>query len=133
MMLLLLYLISAPELIHAGSIYTVNVSFNFSEPTNVTFYEYVFNGTKCISNGWTANKKNVITTNGKFTIYDKIRTNTPSGVYKLRVRMLINGTKRDYTTNVAIIGNEEEKAFYLYALIGSVSGLAYIFYRFRKE
>ncbi len=133
MMLLLLYLISAPDFIHAGDIYTVNVSFNFSEPTNVTFYEYVFNGSRCVSTGWTANKRTVVVKNATYTICDKIRENTPTGIYKLRVRMIINGSKEDYTKKVAIMGNEDEKIYYSFAFASSIAGLIYIFYRFRKE
>ena len=129
----LFILVSAPNFIHAGDLYTVNVTFNYTHPTNITFYEYVYNGTNCVSSGWTSNKKTILATNQTISILDKIRDNTPSGVYHLRVRFLINGAKYDYTKQVGIIGNEEEKAYYIFAFVGSVSGLIYIFYRFRKE
>ncbi len=133
MIWLLLITVAAPDFIHAGEVYTVNVTFDFDQPTNVTFYEYVFNGTNCVSQGWTANKRTITATNQTFVIKDKIKDNAPTGIYKLRVRMIINGTKRDYTKQVGIIGKEDEKAYYIFAFVASVSGLFYLFYRFRKE
>jgi len=130
MILLLLILIHAPQILHAGEFYTVNVSYSFDNPTNVTFYEYVFNGTNCISSGWTANKRSAIVTSRNFTIYDRINPNAPSGIYKLRVRTWINGTKYDRTQEVVVIGRKSNNIYYLISALASGLLLYYIFKRF---
>ena len=131
MIILLLILIHAPEILHAGDFYTVNVSYQFDNPTNITFYEYVFNGTNCISSGWTANKRSTIVKSGNFTIRDRISPNAPSGIYKLRVRTWINGTKYDRTQSVVVIANRNPQVYYIISTLGSGLLLFYLFKRFR--
>ena len=131
MMLLFLILISAPQVLHPGEIYTVNISYSFNTPKNVTFYEYVFKNLTCISNGWTSNKRNVVVKDGNFTIYDKIKENAKSGVYKLRVRSIIDGKKVDRTTQVAVIQKEDYNVYYLISAVSSAAGIAYLFKKFR--
>ena len=130
-MILFLILISAPQILHPGEIYTVNVSYSFDIPKNITFYEYVFKNLTCVSNGWKANKRNVIVKDENFTIYDKIKENTKSGVYKLRVRSIIDGKKVDRTVQVAVIQKEDYNVYYLISAVSSAGGIAYIFKRFR--
>ena len=129
--LLFLIMISAPQVLNPGEIYTVNVSYSFDSPKNITFYEYVFKNLTCISNGWTSNKRNVIIKNGNFTIYDKIKENAKSGVYKLRVRSIINGKKVDRTVQVAVIQKQDYNIYYLISAISSAGGIAYILKKFR--
>ena len=131
MMLLFLILISAPQVLHPGEIYTVNVSYSFNTPKNVTFYEYVFKNLTCISNGWTANKRTILVKTGNYTIYDKIKDNAKSGVYKLRVRSIINGEKVDRTVQVAVIQKEDYNIYYLISAVSSAAGIAYLFRKFR--
>ncbi len=128
--LFLLILIHAPQVLHAGDFYTVNVFYDFDKPTNITYYEYVFNGTNCISSGWTANKESKVIKSENVTIYDRINPNAPSGIYKLRVRTIINGTKYDRTVKVAIIG-KETNYYYIISSVFSAGVLFYIFKRFR--
>ena len=117
-------------MIHAGDVYSVNVSYSFDSPTNITFYEYVFNGKECISSGWTYNKRSVVVKSGNFTIYDRIDPNAPTGVYKLRVRTIINGEKYDRTQEVVVIG-KNKTIYYLISSLSSFIVLFYIFKRFR--
>ena len=131
MMLIFLILISAPQVLHPGEIYTVNVSYSFDVTKNVTFYEYVFKNLTCISNGWTSNKRTVTIKNGNFTIYDKIKENAKSGVYKLRVRSIIDGEKVDRTVQVVVIQKEDYNIYYLISAVASAGGIAYIFKKFR--
>ena len=131
MILLFLILISTPQVLHPGEIYTVNVSYSFDSQKNVTFYEYVFKNLTCVSDGWTANKRNVLVKNENFTIYDKIKENTKSGVYKLRVRSIIDGKKIDRTVQVAIIQKEDYNIYYLISAVSSAAGIAYLFKKFR--
>jgi hypothetical protein len=83
----------------------VNVSNPF-EPVEAEIYSYVYNGSRCVSGGWTKNKKTVrLETN-----YTEVSLNNTAifpGTFKFKVRVKHNNT--DYDSHPIEISVEEIK------------------------
>jgi hypothetical protein len=127
------YSVDAPKEVQIGKWFNVSVSIVSDKQDNVSVYSYVYRNLTCISQGWTANKKDISLEPGKqvnIVLQDMIKYNTEEGIYNLRVR-LRNGTEVLNQTFPVTVHAEtkvfEENYLYLMLVVISIIGLGLIF------
>jgi hypothetical protein len=131
----LAYNISKPETLKPGDWFNVTVSLNSEKPVNLTIYSYVYKELNCISQGWTANKEELIVSGTKtLVLKDMVKLNTEPGIYNLRVRLKFDNQTINETSSVQVLGETSWlKESYLYAILVLISlvGLGLMF-KFNK-
>jgi hypothetical protein len=99
--------ISVPTEVDQNTSFSVKVNVtNPFEPVEAEIYSYVYNGSRCVSGGWTKNKKTVFL----YTNYTEVILNNTAnspGTFKFKVRVKYNGT--DYDSYPMEISVEEFK------------------------
>ena len=127
------YNVNAPKEIQAGKWFNVSVSASSNESTNLTIYSYVYKELNVVSQGWTANKKEVMLEPNdevNLTLEDLIKYNTEDGIYNLRVRLKYNDQMINETVQVKVYHEAkifEENYLYFILIVASLIGLGLIF------
>ena len=127
------YNVDAPKEIQVGKWFNVSVSVSSNESTNLTIYSYVYQGLNVVSQGWTANKKEIILEPNdevNLTLEDLVKYNTEDGIYNLRVRFKYSDQTINETFQVKVYHEAkifEENYLYFILIIASVIGLGLIF------
>lgn len=130
---MLSYSVSAPSELTIGKWFNVSVSIISDKQDNVSIYSYVYKNLTCISQGWTANKKDISLEPGKqmnITLQDMIKYNTEEGIYNLRVRLRDATEVLNQTFPVTVHAETkvfEENYLYLMLVVISIIGLGLIF------
>ena len=127
------YNIDAPKEVQIGKWFNVSVFISSYKQENVTLYSYVYRDLNVVSQGWTANKKEISLEPGKqtnVTLEDMIKYNTEEGVYNLRVRLRYGGEILNETFPLKVHAETkvfEESYLYFILIVVSVIGLGLIF------
>lgn len=129
----LTYHIDAPKEVQIGKWFNVSVSVTSDKYENLTVYSYVYRNLTVVSQGWTANKKEVALEPGKqvnLTLEDIIKQNTDDGIYNLRVRFRYGGEVLNETSALKVYAETkvfEESYLYFILIVVSIIGLGLIF------
>ena len=124
----------APSEMEAGKWFNITVNLSSSEQGNFSVYSYVYRDLDVVSQGWTANLKEVhITENGttSLSLEDMIKLGTPEGLYKLKVKCRCLNQTFNYTTTIKVVSTSkvfEENYLYYALLLVSIVGLILIYF-----
>ncbi len=133
--------VDAPGELETGEWYNiyVNVTSNENvteENTTVSVYSYVFRELDCVSQGWTANEKQVDLDEGvnEVVLEDRIKDGVEEGIYDLRVRVREGSRKRDFTKSVKVRTSSSfdfKTLLYSSLVLSSLVAVVYIFTKSR--
>lgn len=127
------YNISYPKEVEIGKWFNVSVTIVSDEDVNVSVYSYVYKGLNVVSQGWTANKKELSLKAGQvlnISLEDMIKHNTEEGIYNLKVRVKYDDTVLNKTATIKVFSKSnlfEENYIYTILVIVSIIGLGLVF------
>jgi len=124
----------APKEVYVGEWFTVNVSILSNESRNFSVYSYVYRGLDVVSQGWTANMKEVEVHPNEYvnlSLSDLVKIGTADGIYNLKVKVRCSSECYNYTTSLKVINKQsiiKENYLYFILLMVSILGLVLIYF-----
>jgi hypothetical protein len=126
--------VNAPAEVEIGKWFNISVIISSdNDISNLSVYSYIYRDTNVISQGWTANRKDINLKAGEpanVTLEDMVKYNTEEGLYNLRVKLRYNDSVINQTFPIKVHSESrlfEENYLYFILVVVSIIGLGLVF------